>query len=596
MEHGYGIVYCRLSCPVFVGLSGIFADVSGEVLTVTTLEILQIGIYLGLLILCVPLLGGYMARVFDGQKTLLTPVIHTVENGVYRLIGVNPEEEHNWRQYTIALLMFNIFGFVLVFGLQLLQSVLPLNPANLPAVNPLLAFNTATSFTTNTNWQAYGGETTMSYLTQMIGLNVQNFVSAATGIAVVIALSRGLARRTAETIGNFWVDLVRSVLYILLPLSLLLAVLLVSQGVVQNLDDYTSVTTLSGESQLLPQGPAASQIAIKQIGTNGGGFFNTNSTHPFENPTPLTNCLEMFSIILIPAALTYTYGKMVGSARQGWVIFAAMLILFLAGLAVMLVSEYGHNAVYDVAGVMEGKEVRFGIANSVLWGAATSAASNGSVNAMHSSFAPLTGGIAMLNIMLGEIIFGGVGAGLYGMLIFVILTVFLAGLMVGRTPEYLGKKIEAREIKLAITAVLLPSTCILLFSALASVTETGLASRSNAGPHGFSEILYAFSSGAGNNGSAFAGLNANTPFYNVLIGVAMWVGRFGVILPVLGIAGSMVKKRVAPPSPGTFPTDTPLFVILLMSVILIVGALTFFPALSLGPIIEQLLMNAGRAF
>ncbi|MCI0709627.1 MAG: potassium-transporting ATPase subunit KdpA [Chloroflexi bacterium] len=561
-----------------------------------TLEFVQIGVYLVLLILCVPLLGGYMAKVFVGDKTLLTPIIRPLENGLYRLIGTNPNDEQNWQQYTFALLAFNILGFIILFLLQLFQGVLPLNPAKLPSVEPLLAFNTATSFMTNTNWQAYGGETTVSYLTQMMGLNVQNFVSAATGIAVVIAMTRGLARRSGETIGNFWVDLVRSTLYILLPLSLILAVLLVSQGVVQNFDDYVPATTLSGESQLLPQGPAASQIAIKQLGTNGGGFFNTNSTHPYENPTPLSNFLEMFAILLIPAALTYTYGKMVGSVRQGWVIFAAMLILFIVGLSIMLVSEYQHNSVYDVTGVMEGKETRHGITNSMLWGAATTAASNGSVNAMHSSFAPLTGGIALLNIMLGEIIFGGVGAGLYGMLIFVILTVFLAGLMVGRTPEYLGKKIEAREVKLAITAILLPSASILLFSALASVTDAGLDSRTNMGPHGLTEILYGFSSGAGNNGSAFAGLDASTPFYTILIGIAIWIGRFGIILPALAIAGSMVKKRVAPPSPGTFPTDTPLFIILLISVILIVGALTFFPALSLGPIVEHLLMDAGQTF
>lgn len=562
----------------------------------STLELIQIIFYFAALIVCVPLLGGYMAAVFNGERTLLTPVIRPVERGMYRLIGTDPSQEQTWQQYAGSLLMFNLSGFAVLLILQLLQGVLPLNPANLPPVEPFLAFNTATSFVTNTNWQAYGGETTLSYLTQIVGLNVQNFVSAATGIAVVVALTRGLAWRTAETIGNFWVDLVRSVLYILLPLSVLLAVVFVSQGVVQNFNDYVLATTLSGETQLLPQGPAASQIAIKQLGTNGGGFFNANSTVPYENPTPLSNFVEMFAILLIPAALPFTYGRLVGSARQGWVIFAAMLILFVAGLAVMLISEYSENPVYAVAGVMEGKETRFGIANSVLWGAATTAASNGSVNAMHSSFAPLIGGIAMLKIMLGEIIFGGVGAGLYGMLIFVILTVFLAGLMVGRTPEYLGKKIEAREIKLAMTAVLLPSVCILLFSALASVTENGLASRTNAGPHGLSEILYAFASGAGNNGSAFAGLNANTPFYNILIGAAMWVGRFGVILPALAIAGSMVRKRTAPLSAGTFPTDSPLFVILLISVILIVGALTFFPALSLGPIVEQLLMNAGRAF
>ena len=562
----------------------------------STLELLQIIVYFVLLIACVPLLGGYMAKVLSGERTVLSPVLQPVERGIYRLAGVQAEAEQNWRQYAQALMAFNLFGFVVLFMLQLTQSALPFNPANQPGVDPFLAFNTATSFMTNTNWQAYGGEKTMSYLTQMIGLNVQNFVSAATGITVVIALTRGLARRTAKTIGNFWADLVRCILYVFLPLSIVLAIVLVSQGVVQNFADYTQATTLSGESQLIPQGPAASQIAIKQLGTNGGGFFNTNSTHPYENPTPLSNFLEMFAILLIPAALTYTFGKMVGSLRQGWVIFAAMLILFIAGLAVMVIGEYSQNPVYGVATMMEGKELRFGTANSVLWGAATTAASNGSVNAMHSSFSPVTGGIALLNIMLGEVIFGGVGAGLYGMLIFVILTVFIAGLMVGRTPEYLGKKIEAREIKLAMTAVLLPSVGILLFSAVASVTDSALASRTNAGPHGLTEILYAFSSGAGNNGSAFAGLNANTPFYNSLIGIAMWVGRFGVILPALGIAGSMVTKRVAPPSPGTFPTDTPLFIILLIAVILIVGALTFFPALSLGPIVEQLLLNAGRAF
>lgn len=561
----------------------------------TALELIQISVYFGLLILCVPILGHYMAMVFTGEKTFLTPVIQPIENSLYRLIGTDRESEQNWRDYAVALVIFNLFGFLLLVFLQLFQGLLPLNPAHLSGVEPLLALNTATSFMTNTNWQAYGGETTMSYLTQMIGLNVQNFVSAGTGIAVVIALTRGLARRSAETIGNFWVDLTRSILYILLPLSLILAILLVGQGVVQNFNDYQLATTLSGETQVLPQGPAASQIAIKQLGTNGGGFFNTNSSHPYENPTQLSNFLQMLSILLIPAALTYTYGKMVGSVRQGWTIFMAMLILLIAGLLIMLASEYSLNSVYDVTAMMEGKEVRFGIANSILWGATTTAASNGSVNAMHSSFTPLAGGMALLNIMLGEVIFGGVGAGLYGMLIFVILTVFIAGLMVGRTPEYLGKKIEAREIKLAMITVLLPSTCILLFSALASVTDIALASRTNIGAHGLSEILYAFSSGAGNNGSAFAGLNATIPFYNILIGISMWIGRFGVILPVLAIAGSMVQKRVAPASLGTFPTDTPLFVVLLIAVILIIGALTFFPALSLGPIVEHLLMTAGRA-
>jgi len=562
----------------------------------TTLELLQIVLYLVLLIVCTPLLGRYMAKVFNGERSLLTPLLRPLETLIYRLAGTNPDEEMNWKTYAVAMLVFNVIGFLFLFVLQLFQGSLPLNPAGLSNVEPFLAFNTATSFITNTNWQAYAGETTVSYLTQMLGLAVQNFVSAATGIAVVLGLARGLARRSGTTIGNFWVDLARCMLYVLLPLSILLALVLMSQGVVQNFSPYVEVTTLTGETQTLPQGPAASQIAIKQLGTNGGGFFNTNSAHPYENPTPLSNFLEMFSILLIPAALTYTYGKMVGSTRQGWVIFAAMLILFIAGLAVMLVSEYAPNTVLGVAGMMEGKETRFGVANSILWGMATTAASNGSVNAMHSSFSPLAGGIALFNIMLGEVIFGGVGAGLYGMLVFVILTVFIAGLMVGRTPEYLGKKIEAREIKMAIIAVLLPSSCILLGAALASVTEVGLSSRLNSGPHGLSEILYAFSSAAGNNGSAFAGLNANTPFYNTLLGIILWIGRFGVILPALAIAGSMVSKKVSPPSAGTFPTDGALFVGLLIGVILIVGGLTFFPALSLGPIVEQLLMNVGQTF
>ncbi|HEX2906191.1 MAG TPA: potassium-transporting ATPase subunit KdpA [Phototrophicaceae bacterium] len=558
----------------------------------TVLEGLQIAVYLLLLVACVPWLGGFMAKVFTGERTRMTLVFRPVEGVIYRLCGINPAVEMRWMTYVAAVLVFNVAGFLLLFGLLLVQGALPLNPAGLPNVEPLLAFNTATSFMTNTNWQAYAGETTLSYLTQMLGLGVQNFVSAATGIAVVVALTRSLARRSAATLGNFWVDLVRSTLYVLLPLSIILAVVLVSQGVVQNFSPYVEATTLTGEIQTLPQGPAASQIAIKQLGTNGGGFFNTNSAHPYENPTPLSNFWEMFSILLIPAALTYTYGKMVGSTRQGWVIFAAMFILFAAGLTVMLVSEYTAYAAASGA-LLEGKELRFGMTNSILWGAATTVASNGSVNAMHSSFSPLAGGIAMLNIMLGEVIFGGVGAGLYGMLVFVILTVFIAGLMVGRTPEYLGKKIEAREIKLAIIAVLLPSAAILLFSALASVTDAGLSSRANLGPHGLSEILYAFSSAAGNNGSAFAGLNANTPFYNLFLGIALWIGRFGVILPVLAIAGSLVGKKVAPPSPGTFPTDGLLFVGLLIAVVLIVGALTFFPALSLGPVVEQLLLARG---
>jgi potassium-transporting ATPase potassium-binding subunit len=556
----------------------------------TTLELIQIVAFFGLLIACTPLLGGYMARVYTGQPTLLARALGPLERGIYRLAGVDAAQSYGWKGYAAALIAFNVLGFLVVFLLQLAQGALPLNPAGLPGVEPALAFNTATSFATNTNWQAYGGETTLSYLTQMAGLGVQNFVSAATGMAVVIALTRGLISRSGRELGNFWVDLVRGALYILLPLSLVLALVLVSQGVVQNFNAYTEATTLGGDTQLLPQGPVASQIAIKQLGTNGGGFFNVNSAHPFENPTPLSNFVQMFSILLIPAALTATYGAMVGNRRQGWAIFAAMFALLVAGLTVMLLSEYQGNAALGGLLSLEGKEVRFGITNSILWGASTTAASNGSVNAMISSFSPLAGGVAMLNIMLGEVVFGGVGAGLYGILIFVIFTVFIAGLMVGRSPEYLGKKVESREIKMAILAILMPSVCILLGAALASVTDAGLGSRANTGAHGLSEILYAFASAAGNNGSAFAGLNANTPFYNILLGMAMWVGRFGVILPALAIAGSMAGKRVAPPSSGTFPTDSPLFVVLLIAIIIIIGALTFFPALSLGPIVEHLLV------
>lgn len=560
----------------------------------TPLEFAQVFFYFGLLVICTPLLGGYMKQVFDGERNLLSSLFRPIEELIYRLSGVHPELGQNWRQYTLALLIFNVLGFLVLFLLQLLQGRLPLNPEKLSGVEPFLAFNTATSFMTNTNWQAYAGETTLSQLSQMLGLGAQNFLSAATGIAVVLALTRGLARRSTAELGNFWADLVRAILYVLLPLALILAIILVSQGVVQNFNTNVTATTLTGETQVLPQGPAASQIAIKQLGTNGGGFFNTNSSHPFENPTPLSNFLEMFSILLISASLTNTYGRMVGSARQGWVIFAAMLILMIGLLSIMFVSEYATNPVMGVAGIMEGKETRFGIANSILWGSATTSASNGSVNAMHSSFSPLAGGVALLNILLGEVIFGGVGAGLYGMLVFVILTVFIAGLMVGRTPEYLGKKIEAHEVKMATLAVLLPAASILLFTGLASIVDSGLSSRLNAGPHGFSEILYAYASATGNNGSGFAGLNANTPFYNLTLGLALWLGRFGVIIPVMAIAGSMAGKAIAPRTAGTFPTDQPLFVGLLIAVVLVVGGLTFFPALSLGPIVEQFLMSAGR--
>jgi K+-transporting ATPase ATPase A chain len=519
-----------------------------------------------------------------------------VETGLYRIMGVNSSAAQDWKGYALALILFNLIGFAFLFALQLVQGWLPLNPTGLGNVEPFLAFNTATSFVTNTNWQAYAGETTLTYFTQMIGLTVQNFVSAAVGMAVLVALTRGLAGHSGKSIGNFWVDLVRATLYILLPLSVVLAVLLIGQGVVQNFNAPVAATTLNGQTQMLPQGAAASQIAIKQLGTNGGGFFNANSAHPYENPTPFSNFLQMFSILLIPAALTYTYGTMVGNKRQGWAIFTAMFVLFVAGFGIMLISEYTTHSAVGALLPLEGKEVRFGVTNSTLWAAVTTTASNGSVNAMLSSFSPIAGGIALLNIMLGEVVFGGVGAGLYGMLIFVILTVFIAGLMVGRSPEYLGKKVEAGEVKMAILAILLPSAAILLFTTLGVTTDAGLSSRANAGPHGFSEILYAFTSSAGNNGSAFAGLNANTPFYNLLIGIAMWIGRFGVIVPVLAIAGSMAGKKVAPVSAGTFPTDSPLFIVLLIAVILIVGALTFFPALSLGPIVEQLLALNGRVF
>jgi K+-transporting ATPase ATPase A chain len=492
--------------------------------------------------------------------------------------------------------MFNLIGFAFLFLIQILQAHLPLNPENLPAVSWHSAFNTGVSFMTNTNWQGYAGETTMSYFVQMLGLAVQNFVSAATGIAVIVALIRGISRKSTDKVGNFWTDLTRSTLYILLPLSFVFAVILAGQGVVQNFNSYETVQTIQGAHQVIPMGPAASQIAIKQLGTNGGGFFNANSAHPFENPTPLSNFLQILAIFLIPAALTYMYGKMIGSARQGWTIFSAMMVLFLAGLCISLYAEYSSNQVFGHLSLMEGKETRFGITNSVLFSVVTTDASCGAVSAMHDSLSPMAGMVAMINILLGEVIFGGVGAGLYGMVIFIILTVFIAGLMVGRTPEYLGKKIGAFEVKMALVANLATSFAILVFTAWASVSSFGLSSLNNAGPHGFSEILYAYTSAAGNNGSAFAGLNANTLFYNLTLAFAMLIGRFGVIIPVLAIAGSLAGKNITPPSSGTFRTDTWLFIGLLIGVILIVGGLTYFPALSLGPVIEHLLMNSGITF
>lgn len=554
-------------------------------------DYLQIFIYLLLLVGLTPLLGNYMFNVFENKPFKAKGILSWLENGVYKLIAVKSDSQMDWKQYAFALLSFNFLGFLFVFVIQLIQKQLPLNPQHLENVSWTLAFNTAVSFMTNTNWQSYAGETTLSYFTQLIGLTVQNFVSAATGFGVALALIRGIRNKLSNDLGNFYMDLTRSVIYILLPLSILLSVVLIGQGVVQNISEYKTVTSVENVQQVIPQGPAASQIAIKQLGTNGGGFFNTNSAHPYENPTPLSNFLEMLAILLLPASFVYCFGKMVGSVKQGWYIYLTMFILFVIGLGISVYSEYHFSP-----GIFEGKELRFGTINSLIWENATTAASNGSVNAMHSSLSPLSGFVAMFNMMLGEIVFGGVGAGLYGMLIFVILTVFIAGLMVGRTPEYLGKKIEAYEVKMAIMAVIAPSFIILVFTAIACMTDAGLGSLANKGPHGFSEMLYAFTSAAANNGSAFAGLNANTNFYNLMIGIGILVGRFGVIIPVLAIAGSLSKKKVIPVSSGTFRTDNLTFVGLLIAVILIVGALTFFPALSLGPIVEHILMLSGKVF
>ncbi len=559
-------------------------------------EAFQLVIFMVLLIVLSPLLGKYMARVFMGEEHVMKPVFGWLEKIVYSAAGIKSEEEMNWKTYTFGLLLFNLFGFLFLYLLQIVQAYLPLNTENLPNVSWHLAFNTAMSFTTNTNWQSYGGENTLSYLVQMLGLTVQNFVSAATGIVVVLALIRGLTRKTTDALGNFWTDMTRSILYVLLPLAIILTIALVGQGVVQTFSDYAQATTLQGAGQVIPLGPAASQIAIKQLGTNGGGFFNANSAHPFENPTPLSNFLELFSIIIISASLVFTFGHYMKSKRQARAIFITMFILFAIGLAISLWSEYSHNNVLDVSGAMEGKETRFGVMNSVLWSVTTTATSNGSVNSMHDSLSPFSGLVAMFNIMLGEIIFGGVGSGLYGMIIFILLTVFIAGLMVGRTPEYLGKKVEGYEMKMTILAILAPGVVIKLFSAIACSVQPGLSSLTNAGPHGLSEILYAFSSAAGNNGSAFGGLNTNTVFYNLMMGFGMMIGRFGIIVPVMAIAGNMAKKKITPVSSGTFRTDNWLFVMLLISVILIVGGLTFFPALALGPIAEHLLMNLGITF
>jgi K+-transporting ATPase ATPase A chain len=568
--------------------------------------LLQLVVYAALLILVTKPLGLFMWRVFDGQRTFLSPVIGPLERIVYRLSGVHPEVEQGWKGYAFALLLFSVVGGLLAYAIERLQNVLPLNPQAFDAVPADLAFNTAMSFTTNTNWQFYGGESTMSYFTQMAALAFHNWVSSAAGIAIAVALVRGLAGRSGRTIGNFWVDMVRSTLYILLPVCFFYTLFLIWQGVPQNLNEYTSATTLEGVTQTIAQGPVASQEAIKMLGTNGGGFFNANSAHPFENPTPLSNFVELFSILAISAGLTYTFGKMVGDTRQGWAIFAAMFILFVAGVATVVPIEQGGNPLLNPIGVdqslstqqtggnFEGKEVRFGISASGLWAVATTDASNGSVNSMHDSYMPMGGFIPMLNIQLGEVIFGGVGAGIYGILMFAIIAVFIAGLMVGRTPEYLGKKVESFEMKMAMLAVLILAADLLLFTAAASVGEWGTATTNNPGPHGFSEILYAYTSATGNNGSAFAGLGANT-YWNTTMGIAMLIGRFLMIIPLLAIAGSMVRKQRMPVSLGTFPTYGGLWVGLLIGTILIVGALTYFPALALGPIVEQLMLNAGRA-
>lgn len=561
-----------------------------------TLDYVQVIFFILVITALTPLLGRFMFNVFSGKRNFLTPVVGKLEQFLYKLLNINPNEEMNWKKYLFSILIFNFIGFVVVLLLQLTQQWLPLNPEELPNVPFHLALNTAISFMTNTNWQSYGGETTLSYASQMLGLSVQNFLSAATGIVVAIALIRGIVIRLSDKLGNFWSDMVRTVLYILFPLSILWGVVLMSQGVVQSFSPYEKIITIEGTDQTIPQGPAASQIAIKQLGTNGGGFFNTNSAHPLENPTPLSNFFEMIALLLIAAALTYTYGLMAGSKKEGWILFGVMMILFLIGLSASLYSEYLYNPVLQTASNIEGKELRFGITNSIIWSTATTAASNGSVNAMHSSLSPLAGMVAMINIQLGEIIFGGTGSGLYGMLVFVILTVFIAGLMVGRTPEFLGKKIESLDVKMAVLAVLFPSAMILIFTAIGSVSNMGLSSLANSGPHGFSEIMYAFTSASGNNGSAFAGLNANTVFYNLALGLAMLVGRFGVIIPVMVIAGNLARKNKSPQSAGTFTTDNYVFAILLISVILIIGGLTFFPALSLGPIVEHLLMKSGVAF
>ncbi|GJD80093.1 potassium-transporting ATPase potassium-binding subunit [Methylobacterium gregans] len=561
---------------------------------------MQIALYCAIVLAFVRPLGAYMARVFNGERTFLSPVLAPVERGLYRVSGIDSAQEQTWLGYAGAMIVFNVAGFVLLYAVLRLQAVLPLNPTDQAAVAPDLAFNTATSFVTNTNWQSYGGETTLSYLSQMLGLTHQNFVSAASGMAVAVALIRGFARASTRTLGSFWVDMTRATLYVLLPLCMVFALVLVSQGMPQTLSASVEATTLEGARQTIAVGPVASQVAIKMLGTNGGGFFNANAAHPFENPTALSNLLQMVAIFAIGAALTNVFGRMVGDERQGWAILAAMGVLFLAGVAVTYWAEAEAHGVLANLGLsggnMEGKEVRFGIPASALFAVITTAASCGAVNAMHDSFTALGGLVPLLNMQLGEVIIGGVGAGLYGMLVFVVVAIFVAGLMVGRTPEYLGKKIEAREVKMAMLGILCLPLMMLGFTALATVVPAGLAGPANAGPHGFSEILYAYTSAAANNGSAFGGLTANTLFYNTTLAIGMLVGRFFVKIPVLAIAGSLAAKKRLPASAGTFPTHGGLFVGLLVGVVLIIGGLTFFPSLALGPVVEHLAGAAGQTF
>src|SRR5215831_7142309 len=574
----------------------------------TTIHLVEILVYLAIVVALTPLLGGYMKRVFAGERTFLDPVLRPIEQGIYRVCGVDASKDQSWVDWSVTMLFVNAASLVILYAMQRLQQFLPFNPNRFGAVSPDSSWNTAVSFTTNTNWQGYSGESTMSFLTQMAGLALHNFVSAATGIAIAVAVIRGVAREKAKGIGNFWYDCTRSILWVLLPISFLAALFLASRGVVQNFRADVPVKTVEGVVQKIAQGPVASQEAIKELGTNGGGFFNANSAHPYENPTPGTNFLQIILIFAVGAGLTNTLGRMTGSVQHGWAVLGAMMLMFLVGALVCEIAEQKGNPIHQKLGVaavptdggtggnMEGKEVRFGIGDSALFATITTDASCGAINSWHDSYTPIGGLVPMANIAAGEIIVGGVGAGLYGMFLFIVLSVFIAGLMVGRTPEYLGKKIEAHEVKLAMLSVLILTLCILAFSAAASVLPAGLSSLNNKGPHGFSEILYAFESGAGNNGSAFAGLNANTLFYNTTLGVDMFFGRFFMLIPILGIAGSLAGKKKVPESAGTFPVSGCVFSFLLVGVIVIVGALTFFPAFSLGPIVEELLMKAGTLF